>query len=186
MGYPERLTKDNRAQVFETAVEIVSRFTLNDEGVRWYLDAHNWCRRIGREYGHTVHQVAWAVAALSPMSRWERNQDDVIRLLEGEDTWTFKYAQERAERALAGECSAAVIGQKVRSFGHNLSQPYTSFMVTLDRHMATALELPERYIERTGVYGILAEAVRAQARQLQCMPHQLQASIWVETRGSAE
>lgn len=103
-------------------------------GHEWYNKAQGIAEKIG---GGDVNKGAGIIAALSPMTSWERNISDANELTK---TGNVKGALvpanvEKARRIHEGEEPEKVLGgNKVTSFYHNISDPSSPLHVTVDRH----------------------------------------------------
>jgi len=71
---------------------------------------------------------------------------------------------------------------KTWAFWQNLWRPYNHYPVTLDSWMFQAHGLPANAGLRT--YNALADAYRTVARDLELVPNQLQAIVWLHVKGS--
>lgn len=160
-----------------------------EQGMAWYEQAHQFCRDLSEIVSHPVDRLCWALAALSPLNHWHRNKIDLVDLVTTGDCAALGPCRTKARRVLAGEPVSEVIGgNKVKAFGDNIANPETSRAVTLDSHMAKALELPGefKYLERAGVYDTIAGVIKRSARGRGIAPHQLQATLWIEARGKSQ
>ena len=156
------------------------------EGMTWYPTAHQYIGTLAGLYDIDPDRLAWGLALLSPQNRWDQNKWDLIDLIETGECGALKLGTTRAAKVLTGNYTGPEIagGNKVRSFGWNLSRPYSSLDVTIDSHLSNVLELPYlKYLERKGVYHALGDAFRIVADEHGILPHQLQAALWIETRG---
>lgn len=107
---------------------------LRKGGSEWYEKAHEEARKVG---GGDVRRGAGVIAALSPLSDWNRN---VAEAHEMSKTGTVRSALipanvEKAHRIMSGEDPHEVLGgHKVRSFFENIHDPSKKEPVTIDRH----------------------------------------------------
>ncbi len=192
MDYPlpstrRGLTEDELAEIYANTREVLRRHRVNQQGRDWYADAYAWCVELEQIVDIPADRLAWALAALSPMNRWQQNKTDLVDLITTGKCGTFEPGPSRAARILAGEDPGEVLGgNKVRAFGDNIANHASSTAVTLDTHMVNALGLPDRYIERAGVYRTIESAFQDAARERRVLPSQLQASVWIDQRGRAE
>lgn len=157
-------------------------------GLRWYLDAHRFAQRVGAEHGIAPRQVGWALAALSPMNRWDSNKSDLVDMILTGDCGALPLGRERAAAILHDGLDGddVVGGRKVRSFASNINDPMTSLDVTIDTWMLNFLGMSINFLARKGVYDAVADGFRIVADELACLPHQLQAAIWIAERGDHE
>jgi hypothetical protein len=158
------------------------------EGMVWYQKANQFCHDLAEVVSLPWDRLGWALAALSPLNHWHRNKIDLVDLITTGDCTALGPTRPKARAILEGADPLEVLGgNKVLSFGDNIVNLNKSIAVTLDSHMARALELPGgfRYLERVGVYEAVAGAVRTSAKNRSIAPHQLQAALWIESRGKA-
>jgi hypothetical protein len=103
-------------------------------GSEWYERAHDEAKKVG---GGDVRKGAGVIAALSPLSDWNRN---VAEAHEMSKTGTVRSALipanvDKAHRIMSGEDPHDVLGgHKVRSFFENIHDPSNKEPVTIDRH----------------------------------------------------
>lgn len=185
------LTPEDLREVTQVALRHIRKVKPSkaswSEGMVWYSRAHQFCRDLSAIVSKPVDVLAWALAALSPMNSWKQNRLDLVDLVTTGYCGALGMCRHKATRILNGEPHYEVIGgKKVSAFGDNIVDPQGSRKVTLDRHMTNLLEMPDRYLERAGVYEATATAFRRSAAGRGILPHQLQAALWVETRGSHE
>lgn len=104
-----------------------------DEGLNWYREAHGLASRLDAA---KPSRAAGVIAALSPITPWERNIHLAIRAFEdGEASGTLGRNVEKANRILNGEDPLDVLsGHKVRAFYSCIAHPETSKTVCIDRH----------------------------------------------------
>jgi len=157
-------------------------------GSGWYAVAHNIAHEQARRYGLTFSQCAGIIAALSPSTAWGRN----VTLAEtmcstGDASHPYGLCIDRARAIRNGGHAESILGgRKVRSFYANIVSPTVAGTVTIDRHAVAAawgtVHVPDKILERAGAYQRVAGAYRTAARQLELLPHQLQAIVWVQWR----
>ena len=179
-------------------------------GHEWYNKAQEAAEKIG---GGNVHKGAGIIAALSPMTSWERNISDAKELTK---TGNVKGALvpanvEKARRIHEGEEPEKVLGgNKVKSFFHNISDPSNPHHVTVDRH-AHDIAVGKPFIGAGGKGGVskvanasgnkpmsedlglssmgrykhFVHAYTTAAGELGVdLPHKVQATTWVQHRGA--
>lgn len=169
-------------------------------GHHWYFRAHDTAVELAKRYPHlTVDDTAAVIAVLSPRVRWEDNVTDADLVLQGR-TSGFMAILSNVSKAIdiiarIRPTADVVSGPKVRRFWHNIRAPHTSHDVTLDVHMLRAI-VPGHYyahygepynlFARKGVYDAVSEGVRQVADRHGVLAHQVQATIWIHERGSAD
>lgn len=188
---PVRLTPTDHTKIHDEALARIATIAPShnawDEGMAWYQRANQFCRDLGEIVSQPWDRLTWALAALSPLNSWRLNRIDLVDMVTTGDCGALGPNRVKAQRLLEGEGYESVLGgNKVLAFGHNVTHPEDSTAVTIDGHMVKALALPNhKYIERVGVYDTIVRAMTEVADAFGVLPHQLQAAMWVETRGSA-
>jgi hypothetical protein len=103
-------------------------------GSQWYERAHEEAKKVG---SGDVRKGAGIIAALSPLSDWDRNVAEAHELKKtgGVSGALLPQNVEKARRIHAGEDPHEVLGgHKVRSFFENIHDPSNPEHVTIDRH----------------------------------------------------
>jgi len=161
-----------------------------EHGMRWYLDAHEFCETL--DPGN-VSRAAGIVAALSPMSHWENNKNKAAQLYrqDGEGTGVGLFRNvEKAQRIFKGENPLDVLGgDKVRAFYECILYPdLHSSKAVIDRH-AFDIAVGKRTDDKTrgilgrkGVYDSFAEVYCEAAKSAGIGAAQMQAVTWVAWR----
>lgn len=180
-------------------LDYFASLAVRDEavGAKWfYPEAHRFCSWLAGISGHSVSEVAGAVAALSPRNSWEANQLDAIALCLGacdEERPGFgAMPRDRAiaRRILNGEPpEEAMKGPKTRAFYRNLAHPRADVGVPVDRHLARALwgrgtseaDLSRR-LSRKGEYERAEEAFSWAAKRAGLRPIELANRVWFVVR----
>ena len=165
------------------------------EGINWYNDASDFCRKVSDKYGIEFDKVTAIKSALSPACNYETNKKDLIALIEinqGIKRKGYKFstygqnvikAQKIFDGGLLPESAFNVkTGAKTYNFFYNMLLPESSEYVTIDRHayrIATGLEYgqitPKQYRE-------IALHYTQSAHKIGILPNQLQAVLWVNFR----
>jgi len=162
------------------------------EGMGWYDGAHSIAADMAETHGLTTKQTAGVLAAFSPQKGWATNIKLAENACAASNTSQIgghtKNACHKASKILRGQDPLEVLGgRKVRSFYRNIMWPEVMGPVTIDRHMIDLLAdkrgfIDEGVLERIGVYQYAAAMVRASAREVGVLPHQMQAICWVHQR----
>jgi len=169
-------------------------------GHDWYNRAHDVAHTLGKG---DVQKGAGILAALSPQTGWQRNQDLAHELVRTGGTSHTEDNLKKAMRIHAGEDPRAVLGgHKVRSFYENIVDPSNPKPVTIDRHAhdiavgipfratATPENMPGKAnvdlgLSAMGRYKHFEHAYRHAAGELGVdLPHKVQATTWVQHRGA--
>jgi hypothetical protein len=157
------------------------------EGLHWYADAHSLAVALDRE---NPLRAAGVIAALSPLTPWERNKALAVRAFaDGVATGHMKAAMDKANRILAGEDVVAVLNApKTSAFAATIADPTDAHAVVVDRHaMSVAIGRPStdedtKALALKGVYDLYADAYREAARRIGTAPSVVQAVTWVVWR----
>ena len=153
-------------------------------GLAWYESEHQEIVRLARRTGYPIERVAACLAVLSPRCHWPHAKAACGKLLAGEETnGVFPHNLAKARAILAHGADHAIDPQtapKTWAFWHNLWHPDDPEPVTLDAWMFRAHRL--KINAGLATYRILAEAYRRAAEDLQLIPNQLQATIWLAAK----
>jgi hypothetical protein len=180
-------------------------------GHDWYSSAHDMAHTIG---GGDTRKGSGIIAALSPLSNWERNIAQAHELIKtGNVAGALIPANvEKARRIHLGEDPSAVLGgHKVTNFFHNINDPSSADHVTIDRHAydiavgnpfvgvgggkakRNITEGPSGHtpmsedlgLSSLGRYKHFVHAYSTAAGELGVdLPHKVQATTWVQHRGA--
>jgi len=159
-----------------------------EEGMSWYVDAHNFCKTLDSN----VERAAGIVAALSPNNNWENNKVMAERLYSqghGERCGLGANVS-KAMRIFEGESPLDVLGgNKVRAFFRSIAYPAdASVQPVIDRHafdIAVGKRTDNRtrgILDRKGVYESFAEVYIEAAQTADIGSAQMQAVTWVAWR----
>jgi hypothetical protein len=176
-------------------------------GHEWYERANEVATKLGN--GDT-RRGAGVIAALSPLSDWDRNVREAKELTQtgGVKSALLPANVEKASRIHAGEDPEAVLGgHKVTNFFHNIHDPSSPHSVTIDRHAydiamgrpfigqgkgkkaeeprQTGTMSQDLGLSSLGRYKHFVRAYQSAAGELGIeLPHQVQATTWVTHRGA--
>lgn len=169
-----------------------------NEGLKWYTDANQFAVNLSNKYNIPLHSVCGIIAALSPQTSWLQNKILVNRFLKGDRLNMHTTVQmDKAikclnsnETEIYGFLSIGHI--KTTQFYYNILNPLSSFGATIDRHallaclkrpilginslndsMSSMTKNQYRFFELCYIVG---------AKQLDILPHEFQAIIWVVVR----
>jgi hypothetical protein len=180
-------------------------------GHEWYSKAHDVAHTIG---GGDTRRGAGIIAALSPLSTWEKNVSQAHELIKtGNVASALLPANvEKARRIHQGEDPTSVLGgHKVTNFFHNINDPSSKEHVTIDRH-AYDIAMGHPFVgagggkaqrnitvgpsghtpmsedlglSAMGRYKHFTHAYQTAAGELGVdLPHKVQATTWVQHRGA--
>jgi hypothetical protein len=163
-----------------------------EAGRRWYRDANSYAKSI---YPSDVNRGAAIIAALSPRVAWQTNLESasiIARASQHSDiipTVAGTYANtNKAWRIAKGQDILSNLNQsygayKVNNFYRNITLDFQP--VTIDVWAARAVGY-ERDVIRGLKYLEIERAYQDAARRYTSLePAELQAAIWIHTRGSA-
>ena len=157
-------------------------------GENWYWMARHLAEDLADKHDLPVENVAYAIAALSPVTDWITNQ---IAATEVCDTGFTRFQSganiHKANRCLAGELTA-LRGPKVERFAEAIVNPLGDTTACIDRHafsiwMGTKqTDIQQKVLQRKGAYEIVADAFAEAAKILDVPVHTVQAVTWVVWR----
>lgn len=170
------------------------------EGLSWYADAHNLCENLANKYGTSASKVAGIIAALSPLTSWERNKEIAELFLKGQRKGLHTNRMiAKAEAVLA--CGSwydipdILNGDKIRSFFFNIYSPFSSSQkyVTIDRHaisVAYGREINDKDRPQLtkNQYNFISDAYMLAAKEISAnlnvliLSFEVQAITWVNFR----
>lgn len=159
-------------------------------GMRWYLDAHNFAKTLDP---HNVERAAGIIAALSPMNGWENNKNKAALLYRQNGDGTnvgLKTNVAKAQRIYNGESPRTVLkGDKVTAFFETILDPFSpDTKPVIDRHafdIAVGVKTDDKtrgILSRKGMYETFADVYREAAKIAGTGSAQMQAVTWVEWR----
>ena len=157
------------------------------EGMHWYQDAHSLALALDPS---NPLRAAGVIAALSPMTPWERNKSlAVLAYADGVSTGNTNMACGKANRILAGEDVATVLNApKTTAFAQTIADPTDAHAVVVDRHAMSvaigrcSMDEDTKALSLKGVYDLYADAYREAARRIGVAPSVVQAVTWVVWR----
>lgn len=145
---------------------------------------------VATDYDVPLEIVCNVTAILSPMTSWELNQKYTVKAIaqwknnKRKSVHMFPTNTNKAYQILDGK--AIELGQKTGPFAHNLCYPNTSTEVTIDS-IAYRILIGMHYY--SGTYKIalsecnLAKVIYTEvAQELNMLPSELQAMVWVQAR----
>lgn len=170
-------------------------------GYEWYKRAHEYALTISPR---SVRIGAGVIAALSPQKSWTENRRLASAILHGSKR--IAQTQQNIAKALDiidGSNPLEVLShdprersQKTLSFYRLILDPSDAETVCVDRHALDVATLRARlldpslpwvstlFLNRKGGYRLIADAYRLAATELECLPHQVQATTWIHWRQS--
>jgi len=157
-------------------------------GENWYWMAQHLAESLADQHDLPVVNVAYAIAALSPVTDWITNQIAASEVCATGFTRFQSGANiDKANRCLAGELSA-LRGPKVERFALAIINPLGNTVACIDRHafsiwMGTKqTDIQIKVLQRKGAYELVADAYAEAAKKLDVPVHIVQATTWVVHR----
>lgn len=156
-----------------------------DEGTRWYAEAYLLATTLDPS---NPSRAAGVIAALSPITPWERNKTLAIRAYrDGIATGTLGANCAKANRILGDEDPLDVLsGDKVLNFYLSILGYYGACCV--DRHAFDVAvgqvtnDVTRRILSRKGYYEHIASLYRSAARHTGYTASEIQAITWITFR----
>ena len=156
----------------------------DNNGKDWYYTANEWINEIANLYGYSDKKIATITSLLSPQQSWNQNKKNVVDFING------KYESIYASKKTLSECNLALINGwtipkkrlKTYAFYKCLLNPDNSNHVVIDRHAIKVAynQLSAKPISITSYrYRLASEAYKMLANELNILPSELQATLWV-------
>jgi len=168
----------------------------HDEGLLAY-SRYNWVMEAFADYyGYTLQEATEVFVALSPNSDYHGNLRSLASVLDGHSKTlkpeqitvsTYNACKNRAISYLNGVSFLDTVkGPKISAFRHNILNPQSSDMVTVDGHMIHAWHGTKGTMKDAAAkmrgkkdYLEIADGLKLIAKSLQIAPCQLQAILWL-------
>lgn len=179
--------------------ELASLSELQD-GLTWYTEANKYCAELAKRFDLSIQQVAGLVAVFSPQAGWVENKRYTVSFLYQPNIHVRSQVQtDKAKLILKLHNEADIYNAqstreaafKTKAFFKNILNPDLDNSVTIDRHaIASCIQHPDNVSPLDQSYGQLTRVqyeffqscyIKA-ARQVNVLPHQLQAIVWVTYR----
>lgn len=160
------------------------------EGLTWYKRAHNEALLLSQVFDVELPKVVGIIAALSPNNKWQRNLKDAWNLLETPliktKCSTYIKQRQKALDILNGtgrdiDILRTLGGTKTKNFYTNILYYKYSQEVTVDMWAYRSVNLEPKQKH----YNSVELAYTNVAKELNIMPHQLQAVVWGVVRGKS-
>lgn len=176
-----------------TAAELI-------EGLAWYNEANLYCKELASRFNISVSQAAGLIAVFSPQAGWLENKRYALNYLINPSVQLRSQVQQdkakliltlKSETDIYNAQSTRGAAFKTKSFFLNISNPDIVTSVTIDRHaIAVCIQdinnvhaLDQSYGQLTAKqYAFFESAYLQAANELEILPHQLQAIVWVTYR----
>ena len=165
-------------------------------GATWYDHAHQYALALAEKHNTNLAIAAGVISALSPGATWERNLLDASAVFTvGADAMVGSYGRNKEKAlalidgSLAPDDAFSTSGYKTLQFWRNICSPDVAGPVTIDRHCTRAalgshLHPNEaiKWSKHPRKYERIQSAYQIAADDLDLLPHQLQAIVWLVFR----
>ena len=164
----------------------------------WYFEINDYCKTLSEVYNTPLIKVAGIMSALSPNNTVRLNCISLEKFLKHQGNCKVTTFHQQKEKALtilnaddniSTEEVKAILspkdnsGLKTKAFFDNIYRPETSKEVTIDLWMIRWAKIEGGITAKK--YLNVAQKIIDIADELGILPHQLQAKIWVDIRGTA-
>ena len=167
-----------------------------EEGFGWYEMAYRHAEKMSQYNGLPTFQNVGIIAALSPLSSWERNKETALLYSQGQrkGLHTNKMIEKCAKIKETNSFDAVLEilnGDKIKSFAYNILK-FGSFcpVTTIDRHAISVaygrrISDKDRPTLTTKQYQFISDAyvdatkIIRKNTQVNILPQELQAITWV-------
>ena len=170
------------------------------DGLTWYSEANKYARELAARFNLSIQQVVGLIAAFSPQAGWVENKRYTVTFLYNPNSRIRSQVQtDKAKVILSlaiesdiyNALSIRDAAYKTKAFYKNILNPDIDADVTIDRHaIASCIQHPDNVSALSAAYGDLTAKqyeffqacyIKA-AKQVNVLPHQLQAIVWVTYR----
>lgn len=159
------------------------------DGMRWYRDAHLYCKTISNKYNLPLYKAVAMLAVLSPRNKWERNKQDLVNVILYRDKavcGTFNQNKDKAIKILDAkneeEVTNLVSSIKCYNFFINIYKPNMTGFVTVDVWAMRSVDFDGNLTEKR--YNDIKRAYIDASKELSILPHELQAIVWTKIRSA--
>ena len=172
---------------------------IND-GLTWYSEANKYARDLAARFNLSVQQIAGLIAVFSPQAGWVENKRYALTFLYNPNARIRSKVQtDKAKLILTLKIESDIYNAqstrgaafKTKAFFKNILNPDIDADVTIDRHaIASCIQHPDNVSALGDEYGQLTakqyqffqDCYIKAAKQVNILPHQLQAIVWVTYR----
>ena len=159
----------------------------------WYFRVNEYCQTISETYNVPLIKVAGIMSALSPKNTFASNVKSLEAFIRTKGNCKVSTYNGQKIKALTilnspdsitiDEVKKILGGLKTMAFFDNMLRPETSQDVTIDLWMIRHFDIkgsltPKRYKDASN-------KIKDLAKELNLLPHQVQAKLWVDIRGNA-
>lgn len=170
------------------------------DGLTWYEEANKYSRELASRFGITLQQAVGLIAAFSPQAGWVENKRYCVSFLYAPNSRVRSQVQTdkakliltlSSEGDIYNALSTRNAAYKTKAFFLNILNHDIPTDVTIDRHaIASCIQHPDNVSALDASYGHLTKLqydffqscyIKA-AKELNILPQQLQAIVWVTYR----
>ena len=171
------------------------------DGLKWYNEANDYCKELSSRFNITLSQAAGVIAVYSSQTGWAENKRYALTFLMYPKNRLKSLVQDikakniiklDSENKIFHALSVNGTAFKTKSFFLNIVNPDLATNVTIDRHaIAICLQKPDNVEALPESYGsnitkkqydFFQQCYMDAAKELDILPHQLQAITWVTYR----
>lgn len=157
------------------------------DGMEWYSDTQNLVRHMSDVTGFSTAVCGAVISHCSVRAQWTQNVSAAWAILLGEIDLAKPYVLggniERSVKAIVSDNPIDTFnGHKTRNFARNIAGDMNG--VTIDVWMCKAIAIEQKWLTRVGLYEALADIFREVANEVNISAAQLQAIVWVVTKGN--
>lgn len=176
---------------YETIEQVIESLSKNQvsQGLTWYKRVNGHCINLSNMYNVPLFKVVGILSALSPMVSFKTNIRYTELWLKGDykAVKTFRAQKEKCFNIMTSRDKHHVMdilrGFKTVSFYSNiLDYSEDSHHVTIDTHMIKFFKFKTLTPKRYDQARIL---IQAYANEVELLPHQVQALLWIGIRREA-
>lgn len=169
-------------------------------GLKWYNEAHEYCKELASRFNISLQQAAGIIAVFSPQAGWIENKRYAVSFLINpknrlrslvQDIKAKKIIKLKSEDQIYHALTVNDAAWKTKAFFLNILNPDINTDVTIDRHaIACCIQstdnvyaLDKTYAQPTlQQYNFFQSCFIQAAKQLDILPHELQAITWLAYR----
>ena len=170
------------------------------DGLNWYNEAYDYSKELAKRFNISLSQAVGIVSAFSPQAGWLENKRYTVSFLISPKVQVRSMVQQlkakhiltlNNESDIYHALSTNGTAFKTKSFFLNILNPDIITDVTIDRHAIavciqdtdTVSALDKSYAKLTKKqYDFFQSAYASAAKELNILPHQLQAITWLTYR----
>lgn len=166
-----------------------------EQGKYWYSDAHEKVKALSGIYGKDFRIIAAMVSVLSVGVRWERNIAETQLLCDAlahdneiprKNMSTYSKQLDKAVALWKQNDAENVerligMGDKTLNFYRAICEPHGEHVV-VDRWILRAAGYTKPNFPKSKPYRDISKAIKDIAKEAECCPPEIQATIWIKVR----